>query len=532
MRINSFRLAWLATAVAAGLVAVPPAPLASAATADACQSWNGSQPVSPVTGSGTSNTLAGVAGVSACDVWAVGYTQAGGKNTSRALIEHWTGGSWAVSPTPPLDVYTRLADVSAVSASNVWAAGFTTDASDHVQSLILHWNGIQWTRTDNPGPADSALLGITALSATDAWAVGQTGGSTSAVPLTLHWDGSRWTQKAVPPPAAGSGQALTSVSGVSGSDVWAQGNTTNGVPVLYHWNGSNWTKQVFAVPVRGQISGIAAVSASSVWAAGYVPGNSGMDQTLVMHWNGSFWAQTQVPNPGGSNFDNILTGMASSSASDVWASGDYFNAGSGQPVPFVLHYDGSAWAAASLPAPGGGDGSSIGAVAVSSPGQAFVAGEGPADAFASPVPVVPDVTGLSPDVASFALRSSGLAGPPGALGHTTNCPGSSSGKIVATDPAAGLREPFGLPVSLTVCDTPATVPVPNVMGFDDQSAQNTIRAAGLTVGSVTMEADCSASFGDVLRQNPGGGTTAATGSPVSLVESTGRQANGKPCVID
>lgn len=83
-----------------------------------------------------------------------------------------------------------------------------------------------------------------------------------------------------------------------------------------------------------------------------------------------------------------------------------------------------------------------------------------------------------------------------------------------------------------MCDTPATVTVPNVMGFDDQSAQNAIVAAGLTAGPVTMAADCSASFGDVLRQDPAGGTTAATGSPVSLVESTGRQANGKPCIVN
>ena len=51
------------------------------------------------------------------------------------------------------------------------------------------------------------------------------------------------------------------------------------------------------------------MSASSVWAAGYVPGSSGKDQTLVMHWNGSFWAQVQVPSPGGSNFDHNLTGI-------------------------------------------------------------------------------------------------------------------------------------------------------------------------------------------------------------------------------
>jgi len=33
----------------------------------------------------------------------------------------------------------------------------------------------------------------------------------------------------------------------------------------------------------------------------------------------------------------------------------------------------------------------------------------------------------------------------------------------------------------------------------------------------------------VLSQNPAAGTTAAPGTPVSLTESTGRAAGGRPC---
>jgi hypothetical protein len=238
MRINGLRLAWLASAVAAGLVAISPAPPAGAATADACQNWNGSPPASPATGTGAVNILQGTAAVSACDVWAAGYTGGpAGKSTSRALIEHWTGGSWAVTPVPPLDTYTRLFGVSAVSASNVWAAGFTTDAaSNRLQALILHWDGSSWTRQATPSPAgtDSAVLAITALSATDAWAVGQSRTGSSSVPMALHFDGTSWTPTTVPPPSDGSEPYFTAVSGVSGSDVWASGLTTgNGThPVL------------------------------------------------------------------------------------------------------------------------------------------------------------------------------------------------------------------------------------------------------------------------------------------------------------
>ena len=72
--------------------------------------------------------------------------------------------------------------------------------------------------------------------------------------------------------------------------------------------------------------------------------------------------------------------------------------------------------------------------------------------------------------------------------------------------------------------------MPDVLSFDDASARNAIAAAGLTA-SVTMTASCAAPRGTVLTQNPQGGTAATRGDTVRLTESTGKQPNGKPCVI-
>jgi hypothetical protein len=164
MRWRCFRLAWLAVApmLAAGLIAVSPAPLAGAVTADACQTWNGSQPVNPASRTSPVDKIASVAAVSACDVWAVGSYQDTVADR-HALIEHWTGGSWAVSPTPPTLPPAQLFGVSAVSASNVWAVG---QAFDSGQTLILHWDGGSWARVASPVPADStaALLRCRATS--------------------------------------------------------------------------------------------------------------------------------------------------------------------------------------------------------------------------------------------------------------------------------------------------------------------------------------------------------------------------------
>ena len=146
----------------------------------------------------------------------------------------------------------------------------------------------------------------------------------------------------MPSPADGTHQVFTAVSGASGSDVWALGSTFGGssVPVLYHWDGGAWALRALPAPAQAQISGIAAVSANSVWAAGSQPSSSGNSQTLIMHFDGSGWSQAQVPNPGGSGFSNGLGGMASSSPSDVWAAGSYQEGSGGVIVEFVLRCDG------------------------------------------------------------------------------------------------------------------------------------------------------------------------------------------------
>jgi beta-lactam-binding protein with PASTA domain len=87
-------------------------------------------------------------------------------------------------------------------------------------------------------------------------------------------------------------------------------------------------------------------------------------------------------------------------------------------------------------------------------------------------------------------------------------------------------------VGLTVCDAPAMETVRNVLDFDDGSARAAITGAGLSVGAVTMTPNCTLAAGEVLTQNPSGGAQVAPGTAVNLTESTGKQANGKPCIVN
>jgi hypothetical protein len=69
-------------------------------------------------------------------------------------------------------------------------------AIDH--TLIEHWNGAAWSIVPSPnsGSTDNdTLVGVVAISASDAWAVGTiiTSGSNAGQVLIEHWDGSSWS---------------------------------------------------------------------------------------------------------------------------------------------------------------------------------------------------------------------------------------------------------------------------------------------------------------------------------------------------
>ena len=141
---------------------------------------------------------------------------------------------------------------------------------------------------------------------------------------------------------------------------------------------------------------------------------------------------------------------------------------------------------------------------------------------------VPSLNGATVAGAQAALQDAFLAAGP--QDQTTACSPSLNGLVSATSPDATTMVPLGSAVALHVCN--ANVTVPDVLGFDDTSARNAITAAGLTVGRVAQVANCTVSRGDVVTQNPHDGTQVPRGTAVDLTESTGRQPNGKLCVVN
>jgi hypothetical protein len=157
---------------------------------------------------------------------------------------------WRVVASPNPDQFNNtLSAVAAVSASDVWAVGQTG-----VSTLAEHWDGTAWSVVPTPNPAttgaaQNALLALAAVATNDVWAVGYSITSSYAT-LAMHWDGSRWTVVPTPNPptrdfnvgvAANRTNVLRAIAGVRNLDLWAVGSSSDGaghtLTLIEHYTG-------------------------------------------------------------------------------------------------------------------------------------------------------------------------------------------------------------------------------------------------------------------------------------------------------
>lgn len=291
--------------------------------------WNGRRwqlAQAPIPGSAT---LSSVSASGAGDVWAIGQISDG-----RPLIERWDGERWLITPAPNPRGGSNLFAVAARARDDAWAVG-VHEVGGGVATLVEHWDGTRWTVTPSPTPAPARghhlfarLQAVTAISSTDAWAAGASGGSArSPITRTLieHWDGRRWT--IVPSPSVRSprgviNNTMFSISGDRPDDAWAVGSWGSEPrgyggkgdhALALHWDGHRW--RATATPALAQRSLFAGVASQHghAWAVG---DQGGHHKPLIERWNGARWVA--VPSPSGSG----LTAVAMSPSGTAWAVGE------------------------------------------------------------------------------------------------------------------------------------------------------------------------------------------------------------------
>jgi alpha-tubulin suppressor-like RCC1 family protein len=309
----------------------------SSARQPAGEHWNGTSwtiasfapgPVAP-------SDLSGVDDLSPTNAWAVGTSAIGG--SERTLIEHWDGTSWSIVPSPDpsigMDQFDSLSGISGTSPDDLWAVGTFNDAQGNLSGtalLLVHWNGTSWTFFPPPTAGTQIGAAVTVISPDDAWAVGDTLGGT----VSLHWNGTVWSAVTTPTlKGRGTVTNLTDITNAGPHDIWASGfAVTDNVrtPYLLRSTGRVW--KLVEVPNAGsegsQLSGVAALSATDVWASGVTEETDGGALALIEHFNGTSWSIVPALEPG------QLASISSNSFGAITATGtNTLFALGGQSVP-------------------------------------------------------------------------------------------------------------------------------------------------------------------------------------------------------
>jgi len=315
------------SAAAGALVAVgPPAQAGQAGTAGWASVASPPAPPAGYTGSIAALTPAGPD-----SAWAVGTDQDAPNGQLTALnpvAYQWTGGHWVNTPIASPDAFEAIASVADGGAGDAWTVGDgTADPSQgQFQPLLRHWDGSAWQVTSFPGDTESVgdvQLTQVAAAGGKAWVSALDGGDGGI----LSWDGKSWTMQQI-----SSAQALWAITAISATDAWAVGDGNDDAALVLHWNGTTWQDE----SPPNQTANLLAVAASGpddVWALGFA--ETGV---IADHWNGSSWTEYQVPNLTGMG-NSSTPGLTVDESGEPWIA-DYSDRADRTAYS---HWNGSAW---------------------------------------------------------------------------------------------------------------------------------------------------------------------------------------------
>lgn len=137
---------------------------------------------------------------------------------------------------------------------------------------------------------------------------------------------------------------------------------------------------------------------------------------------------------------------------------------------------------------------------------------------------VPDVSGMTEDEAQSALENAGFRNISSEFTYHDSVP---SGQVIGTTPEAKAEATEDTEIVMQVSKGAERKTVPNVVGQKDADAQNAIKSAGLSVGTVTYEYSDSVAQGIVISQSVDGGKKVSAGTTVDLVISNGPEPAAK-----
>jgi len=193
----------------------------------------------------------------------------------------------------------------------VWFAGDSM--------AMLHYDGVMVSPTTS---AQSTYYSIWGSSPTNVLALAWNG-------EVVRFDGTQWGTSRQ---ATGTLLIYSSIFGFAANDVWALGDRGT----ILRFDGTTWSSTNYGGTLTNWAETLWGTASNNMWALGTSPKHH--------HWNGTQWSDVPFI-PGIYPF-----AIWGSSASDVWAVGQTLNQGGMPETSTIIHYDGSQWTRATVPA--------------------------------------------------------------------------------------------------------------------------------------------------------------------------------------
>jgi hypothetical protein len=301
------------------------------------------------------NVLAGVSAASATDIWAVGTYLPSKTSPLATLGHHFDGTAWTAFPLPNVGVQQNtLLGVSMPAPGKAWAVGFYESGSFAQNTLIEHFSGGTWSVVPSPNPSQkhNILYGVAAISDTDVWAVGGQQDSNGVWhTLTQHWDGSSWSV-VLAVDVGSAGNHFYALKANASNDVYAVGQSASaGFPntaLIEHWDGRSWS--VVAGPADAATALPLAVTAtsSSLTVVGQQETDTAPYTTYVAA--GALGPLTIQNTPNVANEENDLFGVTIAVDGSLWAVGWALDIAAAGHAPLILRSVNGVWSPVTNPA--------------------------------------------------------------------------------------------------------------------------------------------------------------------------------------
>jgi hypothetical protein len=203
--------------------------------------------------------------------------------------------------------------------------------------LLAHWNGKTWSRVTSL-EADGVFTAISMDSPSDVWAVGSIDQGATSQWLVAHWNGKTWSRDTSVPRVQGQLVGVVAVDG----DVWVSGySAAKDTLLMLHRTGGHWYVVPTSAPATSSLrASFAASSRTSIWAS--IQSNAGA--SYLLHWNGSVWKKAALPAWAASDY---LSGLSAAPGGRVWAVGENYLT---DTDPLSMYWNGKGWARVAVPA--------------------------------------------------------------------------------------------------------------------------------------------------------------------------------------